>query len=506
MKKGLIFILGVIPFFCVQLAYAGWPGECYVTVLTPGTQTTTGNSTLIQVRLNQSNGFLFQAYYSDLQENTKIYGTLVTKYFENGSWSTASTRNYYYNTLASDLNIVSSLPSSCPSDCSSQESDLIDNCGPDNWVWIDESICSGECICNPDTMQSALDTCNEGGNPADINYNTCTVTCDECADEKAALIEECGVAGTINVGLGGCGGRCRNCNDYWNDAAEECSNRGGIDDGFCQESDGKIVYQKAVTCKSEVINPPEEEEDPLEGPQAVPDKPSDTTPKDDPTTTPDPAATDTHDEVAAAWLDAIKGNTDNLIDQGNNTNDILDNIASNMATSVDNQVKIGDAFNELSNSMNALGATMSSLNNKTEYTTGDEDSGTDLTGVEEKLDTLNSQFSTDGVDFSTVQDTTDYTSDQYKITDSEIQGEYGKTDAELRAKLDEIDTYDQSFDDFIKNTQVRLSGSNACIDGAVMGSNFNFCFDGYQGIWLSMGQLMLAMSYIQAFFIIVGRK
>ncbi|WP_319548098.1 hypothetical protein [Desulfogranum marinum] len=266
-----------------------------------------------------------------------------------------------------------------------------DLCGSANYT-INLETCSYSCLCDPDTMQAKLDTCEEGGTP-DVDYNKCTVTCEECTQEKADLEAECGAAGVTGVGPGGCGGRCRNCSDYWNDAAEDCSTRGGVVDGWCRDTEGKISGKIDWTCATELPDEPTPEPEKAETPpEKKPEKePKPDAPADDPN---NPAL----DENRNKWLEAIKGDLDTRIQQGNEEQEFLANIAENAKRMTDNQSILAKGLDGIASAVKKLDSTVANSGNSgTEVNLDNSGIESRLDGIGEKIEEL-----TPGDDFDEI--------------------------------------------------------------------------------------------------------
>jgi len=368
MKKLLIAIIFVLiaPFNVM----AGYPGECVVYVKT--NLSTGSGSEYRYTGVNSENGQLVEIgrHHSYAAFS---YIKFEMKYYENGSWYLHSSKNssridggdYSFD---SNIDWVSSLPAECPTDCSDQETEAINECGESNWQWTNEENCEYECKCDNSEIQKTVTQCG-GAAYSTIDYDTCTVTClpiaGDCSDEHAALQEGCKPFGIKTFNTETCEGTCNNtCDEQWVELEEYCgiygvqsrresdcwgeclpepkdceefrSNcettcepHGGIaEDGyFCDPSMESSVCQ----CKEPTrvgdpeagIAPDEKEPDPDEKP-----------PQGDPDGDPD--------DGANGWLKGIKKNTDSIVDQNNDRAKQLSELIHKTRTIGENTKTIAD--------------------------------------------------------------------------------------------------------------------------------------------------------------------
>jgi hypothetical protein len=309
-----------------------------------------------------------------------------------------------------------------------------------DWDTYNSELCTIDCLCTPE-RQDAEDFCADG---YEIQTD-CTYTCNDC-------------------------------DDFYQEAVADCEDNGGLNYINCNiinsyDPDIALVI-KDHTCNGDY---------PDTGEGQPPLDPEDPTPEvPDPDPDPDPGDPDS--DITNQWLQAIKGNTDTLITQGNKNNNYLDNIDENIAEMVSNQGVLNDSLNRIE----------SKVGNNTEI-------NKNLNDIEDDVENTNNILNSQKYE-GNVPSAEDYEFDS-TIPDTQDWNEYDNPEdtASTQGQSDGQSIIDQMLSEELPYTAQVTATPDECLNGTLLGQPVSICFN---KPWMLQGYaimklLFIAIGYVQ---------
>jgi len=313
------------------------------------------------------------------------------------------------------------------------------------------------------------------------NVDTCEYHCSVCDTEYQQLVSMCG-HGIENWDNNTCSGRCTNCEDLDNICKDSCSGHGGVLDQDCFIDNTGSGETSIVTCTCN-----DEFEPVISDPGDEPPTPIDNDQQPAPAPTIPPE--DTPDETSNRWLEAIKSNTDSLVNQGNIDKQYQANIAENQRRTVNNL----DAVNQ---NIQTLGSLQNVTNTK-------------LDNIEAAIKESGGDTAPQNIDFSPLGfdgEVPDVPNFDITLPTEHDYTEYDDSSTlasdEATSTFNDITTDPNNVSPI--NAQITASSQNACIDGSFtirgISKPVSICFD---RPWMLQGYaimkvILIGIGYLQS--------
>ncbi len=391
----------------------------------------------------------------------------------------------------------------------------------------DPNVCVPPCA---EMFDSAAAECGDLELVVFDNFDTCEYHCLVCDDEYNDLLLACG-EGNFAFNNETCEGYCFSCDDEFSYCESSCVNRGGIAYFTCDQDENGNLSSTCECIEDDQGNLVLADPDPSPNDPETPPDPNN--PPTDPSNDPADPAEET------GWLEAIKHNTDIMIDQNDTEIVYLSNITDNLVNVVENQVS---ADENRTNDSQALGYKLDAIENDVENMNDDinsnlntinssiasldpllsdinnsiNDSNSNLEPLLENIDdSINEGNGVLGEILTAVEAGNDPGPDNYYLEDDDnttlpADNVFDSTvDSIVEVSLlDSINTYILSglpLISYIRDSRINLSGASSSMSCDLWGSVVEFDLSPMEGILAAMGYVLLGVSMIVGFGIIVGR-